>query len=96
MPDRSSRSLIPVYEALSAGTFLSTVLCGIALLMRPDLILWAVGLFIGLAALSACAAAYLLVRHAYHDPRFKGATLLVWMAISVFVLVFLWVRYGAS
>jgi hypothetical protein len=95
MPEKEDRALL-LYEWSSAGTRLATVLCGIALVMRPALLGWATGLFLLLGGAAAVLAAYLLVRHAYHEPRFKVATLLVWTAVTVFVMALLWVRYGTA
>lgn len=82
------------YELSSVGFLLATVLCGISLVMQPSLLEWAIGFFLLLGASSSVLGAYLLVRHAYEDPRFKNATLLVWTAGTVFVLALLWVQYG--
>jgi hypothetical protein len=95
MPEKEQKAL-QGYEFSSAAFLLATVLCGIALLMRPSLVEWAVALFLFTGALASGFAAYLLVRHAYEDPRFKGATLLVWIAGTVFVFALLWVQYGGG
>lgn len=82
------------YEATSVLLMLSLVLCGIARLMMPELLLWSIFLFLAFAALSTALGAYLLIRQAHQDPRFKLATLIDWTAVSVFALVLLWVQYG--
>lgn len=84
------------YEISSLAFLLTTVLCGISLLMRPYLLEWAIALFLLLGASSSVLGAYLLVQHAYNDIRFQNATLLVWTSGSVFVLALLWVQYGVG
>jgi membrane associated rhomboid family serine protease len=94
MPEGRTQQLLKSYEFSSIAFLLSTVVCGIAAVLRPSLIEWAVGLFLLLGALSGVMAAYLLVRHAYRDPRFKTATLIVWTSVTVFAFALLWVQYG--
>lgn len=85
--------MIKGYELSSLLTLFSVVLCGISYVMLQSFLYWSIGLFIALATLNCIIGSYLLVRHAYQDPRFKGGTLINWTAISLFVLVFLWVEY---
>ncbi len=93
MPERDQR-VLQGYEITSAGSLLATLLCGMALILKPSLVDHAVRLFLVIMALSGGLAAYLLARHRYDDPRFRSGTFLTWTALTIFTLAFLWVQYG--